>query len=38
MSARTRIELNEWVRVFTLIKKMNEIGISVVDKNPYLFE
>lgn len=38
LSARTQRELDEWVRVFQLIEKMNKIGFSITDKNPYVFE
>ena len=38
LSARTKKELDEWVRIFSLVEKMNKIGFSVADKNPYVFE
>ena len=38
MSARTRQEFDEWVRIFSLLVKMNKFGFSVIDKNPYVFE
>ena len=38
LSARTRKEMNEWVRIFSLVEKMNKIGFSIADKNPYIFE
>ena len=38
LSARTKQEFGEWVRIFRLIIKMNKIGFSCIDKNPYVFE
>ena len=38
LGARTQTERYEWVRAFSLILRMNKIGISVIDKNPYVFE
>ena len=38
LSARTIKEFEEWLRIFQLIEKMNKIGFSVSDKNPYVFE
>ena len=37
-SARTAQEGEEWARVFRLITKMNKLGLSCTEKNPYLFE
>jgi hypothetical protein len=30
--------MDEWMRIFNIIVKMNKIGFSVTEKNPYLFE
>ena len=38
MNARTLREYEEWVRCLRLIVKMNKIGFSVTEKNPYVFE
>lgn len=38
LSARTREEFQEWVRVFTLIDRMNKIGYAENDRNPFFFE
>ena len=38
MHARTKKEFEEWLKVFGLVSKMNKVGYSVADKNPYLFE
>ena len=37
LSARTRADFDEWVRVFKLIDRMNKIGYAGSDGNPYLF-
>ena len=36
--ARTNREFEEWIRVFTLVDKMNKMGHNIADKNPYVFE
>ena len=38
LSARRRREFDEWIRIFKLIIKMNNLGFSVKEKNPYFFE
>ena len=38
LSARTRLEHDEWVRAFDLIMRMNRVGVSPIDRNPYVFE
>ena len=30
--------MHEWVRIFSIVLKMNKIDINVSDKNPYMFE
>lgn len=30
--------MHEWVRIFSIVMKMNKIDLSVADKNPYMFE
>lgn len=37
-SVRTKRELRDWVRVFTLIINMNKHGFNVSDKNPFVYE
>ena len=37
-SVRTKRELKDWVRVFTLIINMNKHGFNVADKNPFVYE
>ena len=38
LNARSRQEMLEWVRVFNLILRMNKIGHSLGQQNPYDFE
>ena len=38
LAARTRREMQEWVRALNLIVTLNKIGFSVAEKNPYTFE
>ena len=38
LGARTSREFEEWIRIFNLIDKMNKMGHSITDKNPYVFE
>ena len=38
LSARTRREFDEWVRIFSIIVRMNKYGFQVAEKNPYIFE
>ena len=38
MTARTKKEMDEWVRVFRIILTMNEKNVSTMDENPYEFD
>ena len=38
LGARTNREFEEWIKVFSLIDKINKSGHSITDKNPYVFE
>ena len=38
LSARTKREAREWVRVLKIVIMMNKVGFSVAEKNPYFFE
>ena len=38
LSARSKHEMVQWVRIFRLIIQLNKIGVSVVDQNPFKFE
>lgn len=38
LSARTKSEIDQWMRVFNLIIYMNKIGVSPMAENPYDFE
>lgn len=38
LAARTKQELEQWTRVFSLIQQLNKIGLSVDKKNPFDFE
>ena len=38
LAARTKVEMDEWMRVFKIIVTLNKIGFSVTEKNPYTFE
>ena len=37
LSARTKPEMLEWVRVFQIIIAMNQANISMMDENPYTY-
>ena len=38
LSARTKMEHDEWVRIFRIITRMNAVALSVCERNPYVFE
>ena len=37
LSARTKVEFEEWIRTFNLIIVMQKNGVSPTEKNPFLF-
>ena len=38
LACRTVNELDNWVRVFSLILKMKELGVGLTSVNPFVFE
>ena len=38
LACRTVNELDNWVRIFSLLLKMKELGVGLTSVNPFVFE